>query len=487
MTEYFELIAQYMNKQNISMHMLAKRSGIDRSTLYQFRRGERMPSREQIIQISHVFTLSPSKQNELIEKWEIACVGSHLYHQRRTMQQLIRDLPVPIDESLSFHLSGQDQLPQQAALSSCSAVLLHIHQLLRHAASIHSDLYLIAQPTEDQLLDALLSSYPHDAGSIHHIICFDSGTEEDETFYNLNCVPGLLKLGIHYPKYFLQYYYDNREVRFSPMTPFPNLVLAKDCAMQISHDFRSALVITDPEQVSLLHTMYDRMRSNTTPLAQQHHVTGLSQLIASGNADAMMLPNLSGNEFFCFKSDIDLLQLLDRPILERNLRTAPENRERALDTLTAFIEQYHAKLEPFKKHFILHPQRLRRFLETGCTDLLPRALYHPFCPADRLLLLQRLLEKLESGQLVLHLCSGDAFMIADHWCIMFFPNNILLLQYVGEDSLHYSLISELVSAAALSDYYSYLLQQAEMRSPAQSRCYIEELLEEYRIRFEADR
>ena len=78
-------------------------------------------------------------------------------------------------------------------------------------------------------------------------------------------------------------------------------------------------------------------------------------------------------------------------------------------------------------------------------------------------------------------------MIADHWCIMFFPNNMLLLQYVGEDSLHYSLISELVSAAALSDYYSYLLQQAEMRSPAQSRCYIEELLEEYRIRFEADR
>lgn len=484
MAEYFDLIMHHLTQQHGTIHTLAKRSGIDRSTIYQFRRGDRTPSRTQIFQICRALTLSPADQNSLLDLWEISSVGSRLFHQRRIMQQLIQNLPVWPEAVPPLHLSGQDQPPEAAAFSSAAAVDSAARQLLRHAAFHHFNLRLIAQPTNQALIEALISSYPSNTGRVEHIICLDRNSELSDSFYNLNCIPGLLRLGAQYSDYAPQYYYDCCEVRFNQMTPFPNLLLTEDCAMQISSDWQTALMLTHPKQIRQLHSVFEQMHKHTMPLAHQFHFTNVSEQYTFGDSTLVPPVPKPGCSVLSLKSDLELVSIIPPDKLSRML--TPKLQPEAVNKIFCALTQFQQQLDLATQHMILTQERLRWFMDTGLTTLFPARLYRPFPPAFRLDVLRRLSKHISDGQKILHLCTNPQLCPPEHWCIMFYPNDMLFLEYAGDNSLHYFCITEMSSTVAFSDYYDALLTHEDVLSPEQSAQYVRSLLAEYTERFAAD-
>lgn len=465
-----------MNQQQLSMHALAKRSGIDHSTLYQFRREKRVPSHEQIMQISHALTLSPTKHAKLLSLWEIARVGKDVYFRRQTIQQILRNLPImPDDTTLPYSLSAQ-QLPEHTALNSPASISQYLRQLLYYAASTHSTLYLIAQPTETRLINTLLSSFSYRDGNIYHIICLDSDIENHDSFYNLDCIPEILRLGMHYPNYSLHYYYENREAHFSPMTLFPNLVLLNDCAIQISGDFHSAIVLREQHQLVLLHDMFEGMLKHTSQLTRQFYIPHISQYLLERQFEKLLPPIKLDQELFLLKADIPLIDLLDQGIVKRNFDIDSCH----TDYMTTYLDNRRSQYIESKTvlHYLLNAQRLRQFLETGHSCLLSRQFFRPILPADRLLIMQHLLQLMKANIIKLYLYSNNMFYIPDHWCILF-GSDELFFEFIGNDRMYNAYMRELITISAFYDYYQSIIQHQDTISPEQSISYVEWLILEY--------
>ena len=102
-----EKLSYFTEQKDQNIADLAKRSGIERSTLYQYLKGKRpLQNRAQLEALMSELHLTPDERTEVMEAYELARVGVKIYNRRRKVREILGSLLTV--ESGSFEETGTE-------------------------------------------------------------------------------------------------------------------------------------------------------------------------------------------------------------------------------------------------------------------------------------------------------------------------------------------------------------------------------------------
>ena len=85
MTNFSTLLSSFIEAKNIQIYPLTQYCNLDRSTMYKYINGKRLPPRQELVErIADYMRLSPSEHDELLTAWKIALIGEEDYYNRRS-------------------------------------------------------------------------------------------------------------------------------------------------------------------------------------------------------------------------------------------------------------------------------------------------------------------------------------------------------------------------------------------------------------------
>ena len=88
-----EKLKYFIDQKGLSIANLAKRSGIERSTLYQYINDRRpLQNRTQLEAIMLELHLTPDEREEVLEAYEITRIGVKNYNRRRKVREILESL-----------------------------------------------------------------------------------------------------------------------------------------------------------------------------------------------------------------------------------------------------------------------------------------------------------------------------------------------------------------------------------------------------------
>ena len=396
MTNFSTLLSSFIEDKNIQIYPLTQYCSLDRSTMYKYINGKRLPPRQELVErIADYMRLSPSEHDELLTAWKIALIGEEDYYNRKNAENFILNFPdvSKIDPlilssfSVSSGTENPDPLSDCQALSSQTAINHAVSQtILREAEKEDGRLALLLQPDNDYLFHFLTSLGESECTlSIEQILCLNNSSQLDKSYHSLNLlyIQNVLPLYIRALDYDIYYYYDNVGSHFSSFNGLSCLILTSSCAITCTSDFQSGILYGKPEIVQMLQKHFDACREKCSPFFSPIH--------SIEDTCEMILKFFSENdEYYSLQPEPCIIPFLTPDLVERIIRPDLPGRAELISLLNDFFRRRKDSVFTENYHIFHTTPGLRRFMETGRSYEIPEDLYVPFSPEDRKLLLYRL-------------------------------------------------------------------------------------------------
>lgn len=257
------LIQPRIDKGQLTIYGLAQNSKIDRSSLYKFLNGERLPASLAVLnRLMEALRLSPTQSSELRTAYDISRMGEESYQRRRNTVEFLNDFnqyvdvhsltPVPILEPLPLPKEGAEVRSGILAVNSLVQSVV-----VAEATRPNGKIRVIAQPEYDFLIHSLSSLTLGRPCSIEHVICLESDSPEGDNQYNLDCLRAVVELMLSNRDYKPYYYYDSITSHFKNSNLLPYLVVTSECALQISYNRNYAICLRGEKYVSFFENLFD--------------------------------------------------------------------------------------------------------------------------------------------------------------------------------------------------------------------------------------
>lgn len=95
-----------------NVYQIAKRTGLDRTTLQKMVQGTRLPSQQFVEQFCDYLAINISDREELLRLFKIEKIGINVWARRQEVESLLRDFPMlrkKLEESSSYRLFSLEQ------------------------------------------------------------------------------------------------------------------------------------------------------------------------------------------------------------------------------------------------------------------------------------------------------------------------------------------------------------------------------------------
>ena len=182
MTNFSTLLSSFIEDKNIQIYPLTQYCSLDRSTMYKYINGKRLPPKQELVErIADYMRLSPSEHDELLTAWKIALIGEEDYYSRKNAENFILNFPdiSKIDPLILSSFSGSVGADSSNPQSDCQALSSQIavhhavsQMILSEAAKENGRLALLLQPANDYLFHFLPSLGDSEFTlSIEQLIC----------------------------------------------------------------------------------------------------------------------------------------------------------------------------------------------------------------------------------------------------------------------------------------------------------------------------
>ena len=153
MSQFSELLREYINKKDITIKALAEKCGIDRTYLHKILKGERkVPSMEFVENISLQLMLSAEDKSRLIELYSISEMGEEVYNRRKQVSKIIHDMAktnMEEPDGLTFKTEVDiGAVPEISIYTDKRELRKNLQVLICSDVQNGSDIQVIAQPTE---------------------------------------------------------------------------------------------------------------------------------------------------------------------------------------------------------------------------------------------------------------------------------------------------------------------------------------------------
>lgn len=418
MSQFSTLLAEYISQKNIQVYPLTQYCSLDRSTMYKYINGKRLPPRRELVEkIADYMRLSPSEHQKLLTAWKIEDIGADAYYNRQNVRDFILNFPDiskidPVIPSPEQSVSDQDIFPECEALNSQTAVNSIICRIiLKEAQKKKGRLALLLQPDNDYLFHFLTSlGEPECRLRIEHILCLNNTPQlnRGSQSANLRYIRKVLPLYIRALDYSIYYYYDSVESHFSSFNGLSCLILTEDAAVACTSDYQSGILYTQPDSVRLLWNIFREYREKCSLLF--HPVCSIVEEL-----EMVQSMQMGSDSVYVLQPEPCLSPFLTPDLVEKYLYPDLPDRKALISILSDFLADRNKTVLQKNFHIMLTLEGVREFLKTGRVYEIPQGICPPFEPEDRKLLVSRILSD----------APGNYRIVRDSLQIL--PNNLHLL------------------------------------------------------------
>ena len=473
------LIQARVDKGRATIYSLSRNSGIDRSTLYKFRSGERLPPNEATLQrLLEALRLSPIQMEELRSAYAIARMGENRYLCRRNIVEFLnffgqRETAHAVEEPPAPDGAVPWVLPAGARVYTGHMAVDSLVQKVIGAEVVrtHGELRLIAQPEYEFLVHTLSSLTLRRPCEVYHLLCLESEAPEEDNRYNLGCLRTAVELILSQCTYHPYFYYDSVTSHFQNSALLPYLVLTSTCAVQISYDRQYAVCLGGAEYVAFFRKVFDSACKRARPM-----MSNLKSAPESVDFYSRIQEN-HGVLRNCCGFEPCLSILMDRGMMKQYVLDFP-NREALIDAFNGYVERQCNCLskKPVVNYFT--PEGLDAFCKTGHIWSVPHNACAPLAPADRCKILQRCCEG-EKPVLHIRLLRPARFSVPHGLEIIDFGDNHIAFIYArNPDDYAVIFLHEQSLSACFADFFTYIEEGGLAYSEEESLEIVRQKLEE---------
>ena len=394
MSEFSQLLSDYIHNKDIRIYSLSEYCGIDRSLMYKIIHGKRTPaSLKTVDKIADYLRLTPGESRELTETYCILQQGRDNFYRRKDMLNFLNNFRNIANAGgfLPEKADSPQYLRETEALSSESevnqAVFNIIMQQLRKQGG---RIDMLISPDYSFLINLLATAgQPDCPAEINHIICLNNSEQidADKKNYNLHCLMNILPLCSSGCRYRPRYYYDNIASRLDTFRLFPFMILTDDSAVLLSETLREGLFTSQPDLLGLFNTIYRQYTQLSRPLLQKidsayEQLRYIQEFIAEDSPAE-----------YSFQMTPCMTYLLTDDFLEKYVNPDLPAREQFIRNLREHIKITHDRYQAAEQTIIFSEEGLADFLDTGMIEEYPVDIYNRPLTEDRIKLVQCFIEE----------------------------------------------------------------------------------------------
>lgn len=394
MSEFSQLLSQYIHSKDIKTYALAQYCGLDRSNMYKIINGKRKPASEEMVdKMCKFMHLSPVEESALKEAYNITLVGSDNYYRRKDVLHFFEDfslssVSIPVagySSELDSPFDGVILLNTPAEINRALLYILST-ELQKETGYIS----MLIQPDYDYLINILAAEGHYKSGvNIDHLICINNNSESafiaSHKNYNLQCLKQILPLYGNNYKYNCFYYYDNILSMDSSMTLFPYIIITSGYACLLTSDYQKGYLSHDRETIRMFTDIF------------KEHLKKASPLLHRIDSPFMQLEYVQS--LFCGSTRSCFFQMtpcftpfITLEMMEKCISKDMPHRREFIDSFHSYVKNLLQSYEHSDVSLIFSLDGVIRFLETGKVGEYPPEVYIPFERADRIYLLRQLLQ-----------------------------------------------------------------------------------------------
>ena len=432
-----QLLSEYIKTKKINIKKCAEYFQIDRSTLYKIIRGERkIPNRDFIQQISQYLYLTNDEKKELLNAYEIDRIGDFRYYCRQHVSFFLKEAtlldnrsfttPDTLDSILKTgHYTNKydvEHLLYELSLLECKEKDPHIR--------------ILGQPTHALYLLRIVSSHI----PITHIFCLNNTNEltKDNQFYNLSVLTNIMPLIFNNDHYSPYYYYNEINAINNHLCFFPNMILTTKYLLIYTADHSSGILYEKGETYDAYEILFNQYLKETKCL-----ITNKDE-----KSDVI-------EDFNCilYAPPIGAVYQEDDPFpvfLEENVFV--ESFKKHSMYLKQFVKRNKDHLSG-----LYTLQGLRHFVDTGYTIDFPQPFYQPLTINDRIKILRRLKNFINTYSInLVDVPEYDNMSFS----VIIMNINTLYFQIVSASGTIKTIqLHEASLVMAFNDYYQYILEE----------------------------
>ncbi len=476
MSEFSNILRQFIHEKNIKVYSLIKYCNIDRSTMYKIINGKRNPPSKDIVEkIGDFMHLTPLEYACFEEAYQITKIGAENYYRRKNAQDFLMNFPdnFTISSPVSIPDFSSFQIPEN--IPACAAIQTHVELnyvlrsiLLKESQIKKGKIALFLQPDCEYLFSLLSNLNLGHSLEIQQIFCLNNDTSltPEHESYNLNYFQNIFPLYLRNTNSKIFYFYDNIHSHFFNLNVLPYFVLTSQYAVSFSSDYQYGIFYTDPTVVSQFWNLFHSFQEKCTPFFQVFTLTP---------DKVHMIQNLALNtaETYLLQPEPCMTPFISKEILKSALLENLPDRNHMLALLSDFFSANTKNLPGMHVYFT--ESGIRRFIQTRRLKEIPEDFYRPFLPQEQVQMLESLLPYCYQGLYRMIKAPLNQLPINLHLCI---NNNMGYFSFDNIDNqATYLMFNE---TGLLSVFLDYLqsLEDACFYTPEETGDFIKAIIEE---------
>lgn len=404
MSIFSDMLKTYIHEKDIKVGALAHYCNLERSTVYKFINGKRVPmSAELVEQIAHFIKLAPLETHRFREAWKMSHMGENTYYINKSIEHFLCNFPNKSSQPLC-NFSSQNGITEYfpsnqncLLLNSSQAVDSSVHQLLLSEASkTNGRVALLLQPDYPFLLHLLSTMQPAGSLQIEHIFSLNSAEHFTETheLYELYYLENVFPIYMNSLDYRIHCFYTDELSHCQNLFALPYMILTSEYAITCTSDYQMGILYQDNDILQTLWNLFHSHQDLCQPIFQtfpiiENDLPSLFQYVANTRNSADVIINI--------QPEACILPFLRKDLLEKifnyNIPMADSVISMA-DTL--FLDNIQRIRD--KKFIIYFTQYgITRFLQEGVLEEIPSEFYHPLNIEQRIRILHEIAQCCHDG------------------------------------------------------------------------------------------
>lgn len=435
-----QLLSEYIKTKKINIKKCAEYFQIDRSTLYKIIRGERTaPSRDFILKMSQYLYLTNDEKKELLNAYEIDRIGEFRYYCRQHVSSFLKEATLFDNRSFAVNDTLNPILKTGHYTNKYDVEHLLYELSLLESKEKDPHIRILGQPTHTLYLLRIVSSHI----PITHLFCLNNTNEltKDTKFYNLSVLTNIMPLIFNNDHYSPYYYYNEINAINNHLCFFPNMILTTRYLLIYTADHSSGILYEKGETYDAYKMLFNQYLKETKYLIT--NTDDKSDVIEDFNC-ILYAPPIGA---LYQEDDPFPVTLKDNDFIE------------SFKKHSMYLKQF---VKCNKDHLsgLYTLQGLRHFVDTGYTTDFPQPLFQPLTIDDRIKLLRRLKNFMNT----------HSIQLVD---IPEYDNMSFLVIVMNINTLYFQIVSasgtiktiqlhETSLVMAFNDYYQYILEERSL-------------------------
>lgn len=259
MSMFSEKLSQFIVNSGLTLVFLAKNSGFEASYITKMKKGERLPqNRDKLLKLIDTLQLSPTDQADLLEAYEISCIGEK-YKCYIATKSLIEN--AEYNKKVEIKNTVQYQENKIHVMQGENNINNILKMVVESACAYENGFIKMITPTSTNFLTQLLATTIINNCTIpvtHIIPLRPAERQYDAIIHNIRCIeeylPVLMSEGSYHPKY----YYDKSSADLENCIALPNVILTSHFLLHISADYKRGTLQTNSDMLSFYDELFEK-------------------------------------------------------------------------------------------------------------------------------------------------------------------------------------------------------------------------------------